>query len=174
MDREWLTERLRLLPLYACAFIRADELVFSERVRYVCETDCPMYDHSWSCPPAVGTVAECRERALAFPEGLLIATVAEQEEGVGAASAARASHEAMTRRVLALVRRQAGETLTLSAEACARCAACAWPDAPCRHPERMFPCLESYGILATDLAERHDIDLSPGGAVVWLSLILYR
>ena len=60
-------------------------------------------------------------------------------------------------------------------EACAHCESCAYPDAPCRHPDRMFPCVESHGILVTDLAERHGIDFLVGSNLVtWFSLILYR
>ena len=46
---------------------------------------------------------------------------------------------------------------------------------PCRHPERMFPCVESHGILVTDLAERHGIDFLAGSNLVtWFSMLFYR
>ena len=64
MDREWLEAKLAEFPLYAYEFITTDELVFSERVRYVCEHECPMYNTNWACPPAVGSVKACRERVL--------------------------------------------------------------------------------------------------------------
>ena len=55
------------------------------------------------------------------------------------------------------------------------CKKCAYPDAPCRHPEKMFPCIESYGILVTDLAEKYGISFMNGANVVtWFSLLLYR
>ena len=39
----------------------------------------------------------------------------------------------------------------------------------------MFPCVESQGILVTDLAEKFHIDFQAGGNLVtWFSLILYR
>lgn len=177
VDRERLERQLRELPLYACEFIRTDELVFSDRVRTICETECAMYDRTWACPPAVGTVEECRARVLRFDEGLLIATATEVEDiaDIRETLATRAPHEEITRQVLELVRQQASETLALSTESCAHCAACTWPDAPCRHPDRMFPCVESHGVLVTDLAERHGIDFMADGSVVtWFSLILYR
>ena len=60
-------------------------------------------------------------------------------------------------------------------EACAICEQCAWPDEPCRHPDRMFPCVESHGILVTDLAERRGIDFLAGSNLVtWFSLLFYR
>ena len=165
------------LPLYQYAFIDTDELVFSQRVRYICETECPMYNTTWACPPAVGSVDACRERVMAFEEGLLIATITEVSDiaNIEETLATRADHEEITRQVLMMVRQQAAQTLTLSTEACAHCEHCTWPDAPCRFPDRMFPCVESHGILVTDLAEKHGIDFLAGGNVVtWFSLILYK
>ena len=87
----------------------------------------------------------------------------------------RAPHEEVTRQVNALLQAQGAETYPLSTESCAVCQKCAYPDGPCRHPERMFPCLESHGILILDTAERLGIEFQPGGNVVtWFSLILYR
>ena len=57
-----IEERLLELPLAQYAWIRTEELTFLERVRYICETECPRYGTSWACPPAVGTVEECREK----------------------------------------------------------------------------------------------------------------
>ena len=177
MDRQKLEAQLAELPLYEYVFIRTDELLFSERVRYICRTECPMYNTTWACPPAVGTVDACRERVMAFDEGLLIATITEVSDiaNIAQTLATRADHEAITRQVLDMVRQQATQTLTLSTEACAHCERCTWPDAPCRFPDRMFPCVESHGILVTDLAEKHDIDfLAEGNVVTWFSLILYK
>ena len=85
------------------------------------------------------------------------------------------SHEEVTHQVNALVRAQGAETYVLSTESCAICPQCAYPDAPCRHPDRMFPCVESHGILVTEIAERFGIDFQAGSnTVTWFSLILYR
>ena len=62
----------------------------------------------------------------------------------------------------------------LSTESCAICEKCAYPDAPCRHPDRMFPCVESYGIVATALAERNGIEFYNGNLVTWFSVLCYR
>lgn len=177
MDRQKLEAQLAGLPLYAYAFIDTGELLFSERVRYICRTECPMYDTTWACPPAVGSVAACQRRVMAFDEGLLIATATEVGDiaDIQQTLATRADHEAVTRQALDMVRAQAAQTLTLSTEACAHCEHCTWPDAPCRFPDRMFPCVESHGILVTDLVEKHGIDfLEQGNIVTWFSLILYR
>ena len=177
MDKQKLEAKLAELPLYEYAFINTEELLFSERVRYICQTECPMYNTTWACPPAVGTVEACQKRVMAFGEGLLIATITEVSDiaNIEETLATRADHEEITRQVLAMVGEQATETLTLSTEACAHCTHCTYPNAPCRFPERMFPCVESHCILVTDLAEKRGIDFIAGGNVVtWFSLILYR
>lgn len=177
MDRERLEEGMRELPIVQYEFFDTAELTFSPRVRLVCETDCARYGTSWACPPAVGTVDACRERCLGYPRALLITTmnevsdIADLEETL----ATRLPHEEVTRQVDALLRGQGAETYPLSTESCALCRKCAYPDGPCRHPERMFPCVESHGILIIDTAERLGIEFRPGGNVVtWFSLILYR
>ncbi|MBQ8971464.1 MAG: DUF2284 domain-containing protein [Clostridia bacterium] len=177
MNREWLEAQLAELPLYQYEFIRTQELSFSQRVRYVCETECPMYGKSWACPPAVGTVEACKEKCLSYPYALMISTITEVEDiaNIEMTLATRADHEAITRKVHALVRTQSDQTMALSTEACAICAHCTYPNAPCRHPEHMYPCVESHGILVTDLAERYNIDFLAGGNLVtWFSLIFYR
>ena len=55
MDRQQLEQQLAALPLFQYEFIMPEELTFSERIRHVCESECPMYNTTWACPPAVGT-----------------------------------------------------------------------------------------------------------------------
>ena len=69
---------------------------------------------------------------------------------------------------------QGCELRVLSTESCAICDKCAYPDGPCRHPELMFPCVESQGILVTDLAEKCGMEFFNGNTVTWFSVLLYR
>ena len=136
-----------------------------------------MYGTTWACPPAVGTVEECRARCLRYPQALYLTTLTEVSDiaDLEETLATRAPHEAVTRQALEILHQEVQECMVLSTEACAICEHCAYPDAPCRHPDRMFPCVESHGILVTDLAEKHGIDFLAGGNIVtWFSLILYR
>ena len=177
MNREWLEAQLSQLPLYMYEFIDTSELVFTDRVRHICRTECPMYGKSWACPPAVGEVEECRRRCLAFDHALLISTIAEVNDiaDIDETLATRAPHEEITRQVQQMVREQSAQTMVLSTEACAHCEHCTYPNAPCRFPEKMYPCVESHGILVTELAEQHGIDFLAGGNIVtWFSLIFYR
>ena len=118
MNRERLEAQLAELPLYQYAFIRTEDLCFSERIRWICEHECPMYGKTWACPPAVGSVAECEARCHRFEEALLIATITEVGDiaNMEETLATRAPHEEITRQVLELVRQQAGETMVLSTD----------------------------------------------------------
>ena len=177
MNIPQLEAQLCELPIVQYEFFETEELTFTPRVRLVCKTDCPRWGTSWACPPAVGTVEECCARCLTYPHALLITTMTEVPDiaDIEATLATRPDHEEITRQVDALLRAQGAETYPLSTESCAVCEICAYPDAPCRHPEKMYPCIESHGILVTDIAERLGIDFQAGGNIVtWFSLILYR
>lgn len=56
--------------------------------------------------------------------------------------------------------------LLLSNEGCHRCAACTYPNSPCRFPERLFPSLEGYGMLVNRLAQSAGIPYVGGANTV--------
>ena len=159
MDRELLERQLTQLPI-------VEELTFSPRVRYICETECPRYGKSWACPPGCGTVEDCQARCLRCPHGLLITTMTEVSDiaDIRETLNTRGDHEEITRAVRELFRAQGVEPYVLSTESCALCG----------HPDRMFPCVESQGILVTELSERHGIGFwAEGNIVTWFSLLLF-
>lgn len=177
MDRARLEEKLSELPLYQYEFLSPEELTFTDRVRTVCREECPMYNKSWACPPAVGTTEECEARCRSYPHVLMICTMTEVADiaNMEFCLATRGGHEAVTRQVRDLLREETDDLLVLSTEACAICKECAWPNGPCRHPDRMFPSVESHGILVTDLSERCGLDFLAGtNLITWFSLLFYR
>ena len=177
MDRPALEARLALLPVAQYAFFPTQALIFSERVRAVCEADCPRYGKSWSCPPAVGSVAACKERCLAYDEGLVIVTLAEVADSADAAQGLTTlpAHEEVTRAVAAILREQGCSVLTLGASSCAICGECTYPAVPCRRLAQMSPCVEGFGIVVSALAEQCGLETDYGGNVLpWFSLFLYE
>ena len=121
MTREEIEKKLAGLPVCEYAFIRTEDLPFREEVRYICQTECPQYGKSWSCPPAVGSVEECKERCMHFREGILFTTAAEDvdTENMSAMLATRLAHGKITRQLRDALKEEGGEVLTLSAESCA-------------------------------------------------------
>ena len=177
MGRAKLENRLAELPLLGYYFIDPKKLEFSDRVRWICEHECPMYGKTWACPPAVGTVETCRCKCLGYEHCLMIATATEVRDiaDIHETLATRPGHESITDEVAALLGQQGMKPYVLSTEACALCARCAYPDGQvCRHPEKMHPCVESHGINLIPALEEQGIEFQFGGNVVtWISLLFY-
>jgi predicted metal-binding protein len=177
LNRELLENQLAEFPLYAYGFIDPKTLEFTQRVRYICQSECPMFGKSWACPPAVGEVEECKRRCMAYTDCLMIATITEVADiaDINEALATRGEHEALTNAVAALLRQQGIEPYILSTEACAECERCAYLDGqPCRFPERMHPCVESHGINVVPAMEAIGIPFISGeNLVTWVSLLLF-
>ena len=177
MNREILEEKLAELPLYIYDFIDPKELEFSDRIRWICEHECPMYGKSWACPPGVGDVASCKGKCMAFENCLMISTITEVTDiaDMEETLATRPEHEAVTLQVRDVMRELGVQPYILSTEACAICECCAILDGqPCRFPETMHPCVESHGINVVPMLESHGLEFQFGANVVtWISLLFY-
>ena len=99
MNRAAVEAQLAELPLAEYVWFETAELEFSERIRTVCRENCPRYNKTWACPPAVGSVEACRARCLSYPQGLLITSLTEVADiaDTEAALATRGPHEELTR-----------------------------------------------------------------------------
>lgn len=176
MNYESLEAALSELPLYIYAWVESESLEFSDRVRWICQNECAMYGTTWACPPGVGTVAECKEKCLSYNKCLLISTITEVADisDLQGTLATRTDHEAITDQVGDLLRSFGVEPYILSTEACAICKRCAILDGkPCRHPDRMHPCVESQGINIIPTLEANGLEFQYGSNVVtWVSLLL--
>ncbi len=178
LDRKKLEARLAELPLYTYHFLTPGDLDFSERIRWICEHECPMYGKTWACPPGVGSVAECQKKCLGFESCLVISTVTEVTDiaDILQTLATREPHEKLTNQVRDLLREQGIWPYVLSTEACSLCERCAYLDGlPCRLPGKMHPCVESHGINLLPLLEALGLNFQYGENVVtWFSLLFYR
>lgn len=178
IDKERLEAELSELPLYAYFYLDPQKLEFSDRIRWICQNECPMYGKSWACPPGVGEVVSCKEKCLAYNNCLVIGTITETEDiaDVEAALKTRPEHEEVTNQVRDLMRQQGCEPYILSTEACAECDRCAILDGEsCRMPERMHPCVESHGINLIPTLEENGLDFQYGGNIItWYSLLFFN
>jgi len=177
VNRELLEQKLSELPLYIYDYVRFEELEFNDRIRWICEHECPMYGKSWACPPAVGSVKECQRKCLHYENCLLISTIVEVEDitNIEETLATRPEHEEITNQVRDIFREQGVEPYVLSTEACTLCDHCAYLDGqPCRFPEKMHPCVESHGINVVPMLESRGLQFQFGANVVtWISLLFY-
>ncbi|MDY3919997.1 MAG: DUF2284 domain-containing protein [Candidatus Limivivens sp.] len=168
---------LAAYPVCQYAFLTPQDLEFPRRVRTICETECPRYNTTWACPPAVGSVEECRERCFSYADVLLVTTLAEVEDTglLEETLKTREAHEEVMRGLIRDLKKEGIEGFALSTESCDICPTCAYPDAPCRFPDKMIPCVESYGILVTAAAEKAGIDFFyDSRTVTWFGMLFYN
>ena len=177
LNRQLLEEALSQLPLYTYHFLDPKTLEFADRIRWICQNDCPMYGRSWACPPGVGSVEACRGKCLGYENCLMLSTITEVADitDINETLATRPEHEAVTNQVRDIMRGLGVEPYILSTEACAICERCAYLDGkPCRYPDRMHPCVESHGINVVPILESRGLEFQFGANVVtWISLLFY-
>ena len=177
MDFACLEEKLAELPLYFYGLIDPEKLEFSDRIRHICAAECPMYNKTWACPPAVGEVEACAAKCREYSRCLMVGTITEVTDiaNLYETLSTRADHENITNQVRGFFREQGVEPYILSTEACMECERCAWLDGEtCRHPDRMHPCVESHGINLIPVLEENGLEFQYGENVVsWFSLLFF-
>ena len=177
MDHAHIEERLNELPLYIYHFFDPNQLEFSDRIRWICQAECPMYGKTWACPPGVGEVTHCQAKCLSYKNCLMISTITEVSDiaNIDEALATRPEHEQITNQVRDILVDAGEKPYVLSTEACALCDRCAYLDGqPCRFPEKMHPCVESHGINIVPVMEEAGLDFQFGQNVVtWVSLLFF-
>ena len=175
--REKIEERIGQLPIYQYAFLMTEDIRFSSKVRARCRESCPFYGTSWSCPPSVGRFERCRANCLAYPEALVFSTMQEASEDPNARLIRRRDrrHDEITRQVEDALLDLEIRTQMYSSSACSLCQTCTFPRGTCRHPEMMYPCLESCGMSVSSLAEMGNMD-SYMGEDTWIdfSVVFFR
>lgn len=168
-------EMLHGMGVTSFGVISTSEIGFYDEVRSYCEGNmCRNYGRSWACPPAVGTVEECRARVLGFERALVFASVYALEDSFDF-EAMQDGHREFKAVCDRLYVRLDGEFLLLSNEGCIRCAKCTYPDAPCRFPEKLFHSLEGYGIFVNKLAHSAGIPYKAGeNTVSYFGMLCYN
>lgn len=165
-------------PIFEYRLVNTKDLEVRERARIICEVECERFGSTWACPPAVGSLEECECRIKGFEQAVFFSSVAEVSDifNMEEMLSTRRAHEDLTSEVAAFLGEEGYETFTLSTESCDICERCAYLDGePCRHPERMHPCLESHGVVAAEIVERENMEYSLGGnTILWFSMVLFR
>ena len=108
---------------------------------------------------------------------LVIATITEVTDiaNLEETLSTRRGHEEITDQAAEILRQLGAAPFVLSTESCAICPRCAILDGqPCRHPERMHPCVESQGINVVPVLDENGLTFQYGQNVVtWISMLLY-
>ena len=158
-------------------FFPVDALRFLPEVRAACEQNkCGAYGKSWACPPVCGSLPECEARAREYAWGVLLQTTGQMEDDFDVEvmfEAERIQKERFRAFCDALERGE--KALPLGAGTCRLCAKCAYPDEPCRFPDRMHPSMEAFGLQVTDVCKAAGIPYYYGPRTITYSCcVLFR
>ena len=159
-------------------YVPVGSLRFSGEIRKICEgNSCRSYGTTWACPPAVGTLEECRRRVERFDTMLLLTKRYDLESSFDfeAMGAGLKDFKKTVDRFHTALAPVLPEFLLLSNEGCGRCAECTYPEAPCRFPELLHHSLEGYGFVVSGLAEEAGVRYNNGpGTVTFFGALLFR
>ena len=73
------------------------------------------------------------------------------------------------------VKEHMDDALILSNEGCGRCKDCTYPDAPCRFPDKLYPSIEGFGFIVSELAQQAGIKYNNGpNTVTFFGAVLYN
>lgn len=145
-------------------------------VREMCAANrCGAYNKKWCCPPACGTLEECRERVSQHEAAIVMLTVTKLEDSFDFEGMQEGSrhHCGLFQKAMELLREQKVEFLPLGAGGCPGCKTCTYPDAPCRFPEKLTVPMGAYGMMVSDVCRACGLHYCGGsGTVTYVSMIL--
>lgn len=173
-----LKEIMDRCGVHQYGIIDPKEVGFLDEVRAMCEANtCRMYGKTWACPPAVGTVEECRDRCRQYENMLLFSGKYDLEDSFDfeGMTAGMSGFKEIARALEAEAKPYLQDYLMLSNEGCDLCGSCTYPDAPCRHPDRVHGSIEGYGIMVSTLARQVGINYINGpNTVTYFGALLYN
>jgi predicted metal-binding protein len=134
-------------------------LVFKQEVRDMCAADkCEMYNRSWGCPPACGTLDEMREKVKAYSQGLLVQTVARMEDQFDYETmmAAGENQGKNFSKMWKKLRETYPNLLAMGTGGCTKCSKCTYPDEPCRFPDELISSMEACGLVVSEVCQANN------------------
>lgn len=165
-------------PIFEYRILDTKNVTIYDRVRTICEVECERFGSTWACPPAVGTVEDCKNRIRSYPKAIFFSSVAEVSDVLNMKEMleTRRAHEDLTNELGKFLEEEGFEIFILSTESCDICAECSYlKGEPCRHPDQMHPCLESHSVMVSEIVEQEQMEYNLGGnTILWFSMILYR
>ena len=159
------------------AVVDTGTLVCKPEVRQMCKEGCGQYKKRWSCPPACGSLEDCRQRLSGFDAGILVQTVGVLEDefdGEGM-MAVQAQHNARFALLVEQLRQEYPKLLAVGTGCCTLCPECTYPGGPCRFPEKCFVPMEAYGLLVAEVCKENGLKYYHGqNTITYTACILLK
>lgn len=164
-----LSLQLSTAGFFQHGIIDTKDINFSQEVRTMCKVNtCGKYGKTWACPPAVGTVEECKRRIQHYEKMLVFTGKYDLEDSFdfeGMMESAKKFSDSC--RVFDVaVKPYLNNYIIFSNEGCDLCKECTYPNAPCRFPDRVHGSLEGNGIFVSELAKLAQVNYHNGANTV--------
>ena len=177
MEMKTLIELALKSGLYEAGQVDIKKVKFYPELRKACEQNtCRKYATSWTCPPGVGTLEECKERFLRYNNMLLFSHKTELEDEFDIKGMSEGVSE-FKKKVTAFeeeVVKHLENYMFLTNEGCLKCEKCTYPSSPCRFPEKIHHSISGYGLFVSRLAKEANIKYNNGeNTVTYLGALLY-
>jgi len=166
---ERFDEILRASGVFEYGVADPREVEFSPEVRKYCEDNvCRQYGKTWACPPAVGTVDECRARAKSYNKMLVFSAKYDVEDSADFEGYLRGMKDfkSVANNVDDALKVVFADCLVLGNEGCGVCDTCTYPGAPCRFPDKVHGSIEGYGIWVSKLAQQAGVAYNNGANTI--------
>lgn len=127
-------------------------------VREMC-AKCSQYGKRWACPPACGSLEECRERLSQWTKGILVQTVGTLEDvldGEGMMET-QEQHKETFLKFTDYLYDTYGKVLPIGTGICEICSSCTYPDEPCRFPEKATSSMEAFGMVVSQVCKANNL-----------------
>ena len=154
------------------------QLNFRQDVRDMCAADkCNYYNKCWVCPPACGDINKSVEKAKKYTRALMIQTTRQLEDSFDIENMLDAadSHKKRFAQAVELMRAYDPDCLPMGAGGCSLCRKCAYPDEPCRFPDKAFTSMEAYGLYVAAECKKAGLEYNYGpNTLTYSSCILFN
>ncbi len=164
--------------LFEYGYVEISNLKYYQEVRTICEgNSCRNYAVSWACPPAIGTIVECKKRVKQYDKMLLFTRKYDLENSFDFEGMVTALKD--FKKTVDIFQQKLNDIfssyLLLSNEGCGRCSECTYPSAPCRFPKLLHHSLEGYGFMIKELADEASVRYNNGlNTVTYFGALLFH
>ncbi|GHS93577.1 hypothetical protein AGMMS50276_04410 [Synergistales bacterium] len=155
-----LVERAIKYGFSHASLLDASTLTVRSEVRDMCRADkCQMYDKNWMCPPACNDLSDNASRVTEYKSGLIVQTtgILEDDFDYDSMMAANDRQQKLFASFRDELKAEYPKLLALGNGSCRICEACAYPDSPCRFPERAVSSMEAFGLVVSDVCTKNDL-----------------
>jgi predicted metal-binding protein len=175
---EKIIEQVEKSGIFQYGLTKPSEINYREEIQEICRgNSCRQYGKTWACPPAVGTVEDCRNRCVQYTTILVFTGKFMIEDSYDFDGMMRAMLEfkQIARNLDLALKPYLKKYLVLSNESCSICNSCTYPDGPCRFPEQLHHSIEGYGILVSELAKQAGVNYNNGdNSITYFGALLFN